>query len=134
MNAPDFGALSYRLRKRWSRHPVMTTIVSASRLSVNFFSGHGGRASRDVEVTHDVHLARVYLIYRREMSSALPFWVFEERLRQERGGSDCEMLPDVLIRRHGATTAVEFGGAYSKQKLAAFHDYCVAKTFSYEVW
>ena len=133
MSPPDFGAVSYRLQKRWNRHPVMTTLVAASRKCANILSGHGGRLSREVERTHDIHLSRVYLLYRERNPSLLPFWIFEERLRQERGRSN-EMLPDVLIRTEAFTRAVEFGGAYSKSKLQAFHAYCAERNFSYEIW
>ncbi len=134
MLPPDFGALSYRLQKRWNQHPVMTTLVSASKTCANMFSGHGGRVSRDSECRHDVHLSEVYLLYRRLHPALLPFWIFEERLRQERGARCQEMLPDVLIRSTTVTRAVEFGGAYSKSKLEAFHAYCVEKTLPYEIW
>src|SRR5262245_24724933 len=40
---PDFGALSYSLRSRWSQPPQMTWLVSASKAASNLLSGHGGR-------------------------------------------------------------------------------------------
>ena len=62
---PDFGAISYRLKSRWKEHPISTVCVSSTRNAANRFHGHGGRFPRPVERTHDIHLARVYLIYRR---------------------------------------------------------------------
>ena len=133
MSPPDFGLVSYRLMKRWNRHPVMTTLVSATPACASLFSGHCCRVSREVECRHDVHLSQVYLLYRLRHPSLLPFWVFEERLRNERGRST-EMLPDALIRSQSVVRALEFGGSYSKDKLQAFHDYCAAKRIGYEIW
>lgn len=111
----------------------MTTVVAASRMCANMFGGHGGRLPREIERTHDIHLARVYLLYRLRQPSVLPFWTFEERLRKERGRAS-EMLPDVILRGPGMHQAIEFGGAYSKEKLEAFHSYCSERNLSYEVW
>jgi hypothetical protein len=60
-------------------------------------------------------------------------WVFEEQLRGERARK-AEMLPDVLVRTSEKTWAVEFGGAYSKEKLTAFHEHCAVRNLPYEVW
>lgn len=133
LEPPYFGALSNRLQKRWDKQPIMMTIVAASRASASLLGRHGGRLSREVERTHDLHLARVYLLYRAQDPSLLKFWIFEEQLRQERGRTN-EMLPDVIIRADGNTRALEFGGAYSKQKLQAFHDYCAERRLPYEIW
>lgn len=130
---PDLGAVSYRLQRRWDKHPVITTLVAASHACANFFAGHGGRLSREVERTHDLHLARVYLLYRAQNPSVMPFWIFEERLRKEHRLKN-EMLPDVLIRGGGMTRVVEFGGAYSREKLKAFHQYCAERNLPYEIW
>lgn len=130
---PDFGAGSYQLKSRWSQHPVMTLCVSATATAARLFAGHGGRLPREVERTHDIHMAAVYLLYRAHDPASLDSWTFEERLRRERGHA--EMLPDVVLRpRTGQQRAIEFGGAYSKAKLLAFHAYCKERNLPYEVW
>jgi hypothetical protein len=109
----------------------MMTVVSASKKSANTFGGHGGRLPREVERTHDIHLGRVYLLYRLQTPSILSSWVFEEEIRKERGQG---MLPDAIILTASSQRAVEFGGAYGKAKLERFHRFCESQNLSYEVW
>ena len=46
-----------------------------------------------------------------------------------------EKLPDAIIDAPGHSRVVEFGGAYSKAKLEAFHRYCSEELkLPYEVW
>jgi hypothetical protein len=137
--APDFSALSYRLQSRWKRHPVLTACVSASKLAANRFGGYGGRPPRAVERTHDVHMAQVYLLYRTRNPELVRHWVFEEQVKAERRREKRapiwgEKLPDAFIRSEAGIRVVEFGGAYNKDKLTAFHGYCKDHLFSYEIW
>ena len=113
--------------------------AEASRLAADRFGGFSGRPPRAVERTHDIHMARVYLLYRLRQPELLQHWVFEEqvkserrRARQQSGPSD--KLPDVLLRTGSGTMAVEFGGAYGKDKVTAFHGYCKEHSISYELW
>ena len=136
---PDFGALSYRLQTRWAAHPVLTTCVSATTLSASRFGGHGGRPPRSVERTHDLHMARVFLLYRERTPEKIKTWVFEERIKSERRlarrrPEHGEKLPDVLLRTADGVRVVEFGGAYGKDKLISFHRYCKENKFPYEIW
>jgi hypothetical protein len=130
---PNFAALSYLLKKRWNQHPVMTTSAAATKKAANMFGGHGGRLSRDVERTHDIHLARAYLLYRKHRPELLPFWHFEDQVRREREATS-EMIPDAVINSSELKRAVEFGGSYSKEKLEAFHYHCAERNLSYEIW
>jgi len=132
---PDFGPSSYKLQARWNQHPVMTVCVSATRIAMNRFGGHGGRPPREIERTHDIHMAAVYLLYRSRSPEIMSGWIFEERLKQERRREKFERLPDVILRPEGGPERViEFGGAYSKAKLTLFHAYCNEKSLPYEVW
>jgi hypothetical protein len=83
-------------------------------------------------------MARVYLLYRERHPALLPFWIFEEQVKAERrrarGNAFGEKLPDVLLRTETVTRVIEFGGAYSKDKLIAFHSYCKDRSLSYELW
>lgn len=132
---PDFGPYSYKLQARWNQHPVMTVCVSATKTAMNRFGGHGGRPPREIERTHDIHMAAVYLLYRSRSPELLSEWIFEERIKQERKREKFERLPDVILRSSsGAERVVEFGGVYSKAKLMLFHGYCNEKKLPYEVW
>lgn len=97
------------------------------------FGVHGGRAPREVEVTHDFHLSAVYLLIRAMEPVAADAWCFEEEIRAERGRLN-EKLPDAIIAIGAYRRVVEFGGAYGKKKLEAFHNYCAGNDLDYEVW
>jgi hypothetical protein len=137
--APDFAALAHRLQSRWKHHPVLTACVSASKLAANRFGGYGGRPPRAVERTHDLHMGQVYLLYRARNPELLLHWVFEEQVKSERKRERREpifgeKLPDAFLRSAAGVRVVEFGGAYSKDKLTAFHRYCIDHSFPYEIW
>jgi hypothetical protein len=131
MPTPDFGAASYQLQVRWARHLVSTIYISATQKAANKFDGHGGRFPRAVERTHDIHLARVFLLYRR--LGSISGWIFEDRLREQKRGK-AGRLPDVIFQDGSGTKVIEFGGAYSKEKLASFHAHCREQSLPYEVW
>jgi hypothetical protein len=136
---PDFGAVAYSLQSRWREHPVLTPCVSATEGAANRFGGHCNRPPRSVERTHDIHMARVYLLYRLRHPELLKDWIFEEQIKSERRlarrePAYGEKLPDVVLRTSSQTRVIEFGGAYGKDKLIAFHGYCKERSFPYELW
>ena len=136
---PEFGPVSYKLQSRWTFHPELTPCVSATRKAANRFGGYASRPPRQVERTHDIHMGQVFLFYRANEPELLKFWVFEEQIKAERKRARTESshgvkLPDAILRAPAGTRVVEFGGAYSKEKLQAFHAYCKENHFPYEVW
>jgi hypothetical protein len=128
---PDFGAASYALRSRWSQAGVSTLCVIASRAAGRMFGGHGGRFPRESEETHDVHLAAVYLRLLKADPKLASSWIHEEEIRAERETRRGK-LPDAVLKATGKI--IEFGGAYKKEKLISFHEYCRASRQEYEVW
>lgn len=133
---PDFGAVAYRLKSRWTEAPIPTPLVNATRAAVGMFGGYtGGRGPRPSETTHDLYLAQVFLSLQAADPSLAKRWVSENELYADGRGRN-ERLPDAVIRgrRAGEPPAriIEFGGAYSKSKLADFHR--AFSTYSYEVW
>jgi hypothetical protein len=139
---PDFGAVCYQLQSRWHQHPVLTPCVSASRTAADRFGGYGGRPPRSVERTHDIHMAQVFLRFRDRQPETVADWVFEEQVKSERKlagrrsapSQPGEKLPDAFLRSQSGTRVIEFGGAYGKDKLIAFHGYCKEHSFPYEIW
>lgn len=129
---PDFASASYQLRSRWKESAVTVRCVIASRAAGRMFGGHGGRFPRESEETHDIHLAAVYLKYRAEQPALAAFWLHEEEIRKSRD-TRIGKLPDAIISGH--RKVIECGGSsYKAEKLEAFHKYCEAKGFDYEVW
>ena len=131
---PAFGELSYRLKARWSQPPISTQCVIATTLAGRSNGGFGGRFPRESEQTHDIHLAGVYLGIRSRRPEVIQFWRSEARILWERRGEKREKLPDAVLDLPTGPLVIEFGGAYSKPKLEAFHDYCDENATPYEIW
>ena len=130
---PDLGHVAYVLNRRWTRPPVLTTCVCATRKGRNLFNGRGGKPP-EVKLTHDLHLAAVYLALLRSDPVAAKYWISEEQVRLERERLD-ERIPDAIVRKPGAPPRViEFGGTYKKPKLEAFHRHCSFHSLAYEIW
>lgn len=127
---PDFGEASNELRSRWTLSAVPALCFVASSMAARMFGGHGGRFPRESEETHDLHLAAVYLRIRSKDPRVAALWIKEEEIKKRRD-SQGGKLPDAMV---GSKKVIEFGGAYKKAKLIAFHEYCEAYGLEYEVW
>lgn len=131
---PDLGAVAYCLQSRWTEPARPTRCVVASNSTGTRYGGRGGRFPRGTEVTHDLHLARVYLLMREELPIRAASWEHEDvapRLHHEAEG---EKVPDAIVRDGLHRTAIEWAGAYPKTKLLAFHAYCDERRLAYELW
>jgi hypothetical protein len=130
---PDFGRLSYQLRVRWKEPLRMTHALIATKLAAGQLGGSGGRFPRPSELTHDLHLAAVFLNLRRSDPARSKTWLSEASQYALGGGRD-ERLPDAVVGNGRHQVAIEFGGAYSKAKLIEFHEHCAANSLQYEIW
>ena len=134
MATPSFGSIAYQLKSRWLPAEPTEIVVATKRAANRFGGSLGGRWPRASEVSHDVNLAEVFLRFRKERRAEAAAWVPEAQLYAEGMGRDRgARLPDAVIRTGGALElAVEFGGAYAKQKLVAFH--AEMNAVPYEIW
>jgi len=131
--APEFGAASYQIQRRWNQPFSSCTCFIATKRAGTLLGGCGGRRSRTSEQTHDIHMAAVFLQYRSATPHLARKWSSEAvnlRSRADRR----EKLPDAIVSDGRSKRIVEFGGAYAKGKLASFHAYCADKHTAYEVW
>jgi hypothetical protein len=128
---PDFGAIAYRLQKRWTKALEPTTVYIASRKTAHRFGGFGGKFKHRTQLTHDLHLAAIYFAMLSEDSALAKRWSGEE----ERC-SDGEKLPDAVLIDADAnvTEVIEFGGQYDRRRVEAFHRYCEIRCFQYQLW
>lgn len=133
MPRPALPELSRRLRARWRMADVATPLFVATAAAAAQLGGHGGRAVRTSEATHDVHLAAVYLRMRSELPTRTRSWRSEAVLLAE-GKGRREKLPDAMVTDGRSETAIEFGGSYAADKLSAFHAHCDRRRIGYEVW
>jgi len=69
----------------------------------------------------------------RQQPKRARYWQSEAQILA-RGGGRNEKLPDAIIRSPSEKTVIEFGGEYSKRKLAAFHTHCADRGLAYEIW
>lgn len=127
---PDLKKLARSLRLRWTNSDTATRCVIATSEAAVRFAGYGGRAPRDSEATHDIHLASVYLKMVGELPTRARSWIPEAALPKGQGVK----IPDALVQDGLYKTAVEFGGQYAEPKLDAFHEYCRELDLGYEVW
>lgn len=131
---PEFASAAYQLQVRWCRPPILTNCVIATEEAASRFGGYGGRRPRLTEQTHDLHLAAVYLKLRQADPSAAMFWKSEAELLTSPTRSPSDRLPDALIDHPAVPRVVEFGGAYRRDKLVDFHQWCANAGYAYEVW
>lgn len=131
LDIPDLSGIAGAHPRRWTSEELPITCVIATRQAGAEFGGVGGRFPRPSEVTHDLHLAAVYLRMRSELPTRAASWVSEARLSVEPGLK----LPDAMVCDGRQRTAIEFVGAsYSLKKLKAFHDFCARQRLGYELW
>lgn len=130
---PDATTLSGRCRARWHLPEQMTRLIVATERAGNELGGFGGRFPRPSEVTHDIHLAAVYLRLRKELPTRARTWRSEAQLASDGWGKG-DRLPDAILHDGVAITVVEFAGQYAAAKLAEFVEFCVRRRMGFEIW
>lgn len=132
----DVATISSKLRTRWKpgglqTAPIVQSVIYASRFTANLMGGAGGILHSDT-ATHDLHLAAVYLLFRKNDPESAAAWVGED----VKGKAGHKMKdPDAFIETaDGQVTVIEFGGAYDHKKVLDFHMHCKKHNLSYQLW
>src|SRR5262249_22021500 len=120
-------------QSRWTAAPRSVTCAVATKLAGEHFGGSGGRFPREMEQTHDVHLAAVFLYFRSQFPELVKNWISEAAILREKEHRG-EKLPDAIVQSESGSKVIEFGGAYPKEKVEAFHAYCEENSLPYELW
>ena len=130
---PPFGVVSYRLRTRWTEPHRPITVFAASQAAARLYGGKGGRLSHPLQVTHDLHVAAIYLRLLRESPSEANCWVSEDVLAPARRR---QKLPDAEIHDASGRTlkVIEFGGSYPPERVRKVHEDCENRQVPYELW
>jgi hypothetical protein len=139
---PEFGAIAWRLQSRWQMPPRRTTVYVATQKAANQVGGRSrGTIKHDLQATHDLGVAQVYLQLLTANPIAAEKWVGEDVLRLTRRR---QKLPDAVIAStpdgrsvrsdHDISLVVEFGGAYDASRVRHFHRDCAARKLPYEIW
>ena len=129
----DFRQLARWLHRRAQRSAISTNIVVATHRS-RILWGHGTRGAKIklTQMTHDLHVAEIFLRY-RERGLPLDSWLSEDRLPRSWA---LRVKPDaLLINSHGDfLRAIEYGGDYSSERLLALHRELARWPLPYEIW
>ncbi len=117
---PDMGAVAWKLQSRRRSQPASRTpcVVATSR-----------RPPRQTEVTHDLHLAAVFLLMSEELPTRASSWIFEDDL--DLSG---EKQPDAVVVDGETRTVIECGGEYGRGRLEDDHVFFAGLGFGYEIW
>ena len=132
---PDAGAVAWRLQSRWRESPRVVRVYLATALATRVFGGKAqGRLKQEYQATHDLGVSKMYLDLRLRSPKLAEAWIGEDILAPYRRG---QKLPDAIIAEspeHSPTLVLEFGGAYDKPRVEAFHNDCRNRGVPYEIW
>jgi hypothetical protein len=124
---PHFGRLAWQARKRFGQPPVRTIYVTATAKAKSLLDEAAHRRGmRATELTHDIHVAQIYLKLRREAPKLAASWVGEDRLAH----TNSDTRPDALA----GTLAIDFVGQYRADKLAVLFDEYRSRFAAFELW
>lgn len=129
----DPGSLAHTLESRWHMPLRATQCVIATSAAGRLIGGHGGRAPRTTEASHDLNMSAVYCCLHASDPCAASAWVSEAHL-QSLGLREDGVLPDGAIWCGHSLMFVEFGGRYSRDRLATFVAYCESRGTGFEIW
>lgn len=132
---PDFGAVAWQLQNRWKSPPANVVVYVATPKATKTFGGKAtGKIKHHYQATHDLGVAQMYLRYRETKPQLIQYWIGEDELAPYRKH---QKLPDAIIAEATTRTpklVVEFGGAYDKERVTAFHRDCEQRALPYEIW
>jgi len=132
---PDAGAIAWQLQSRWTQGPRLEFVYLATAAATRIFGGKArGYLKQEFHATHDLGVSQMYLDLRSRSPKLAETWIGEDILAPYRRR---QKLPDaILATRPDAQPLVvlEFGGAYDKRRVQAFHNDCRDRGLPYELW
>lgn len=117
-NYPHYGRISYLARRRWHSLPLLVKrVYYATTLSRSLFGRSAVKPPKDIQATHDVGLASVYLSYRRRCDKLTErCWLNESEYAHHRGR--CVKVEDAMLCRDGQVLLlIDFAGAYRPDRV-----------------
>jgi hypothetical protein len=130
---PPFGSVSFQSRARWTEPLRCVSAYASSERTAKSLAGSGGRLSRPLQATHDLHVAAIYLRLLRENPVEARGWVSDRVLGPLRRG---KKIPDAEIQDAEGRTlkVIEFGGSYPPERVRKVHEDCELRGVPYELW
>ena len=132
---PRFEAVAHILQSRWTGRSVRdcAAFIATTQTAQLFGGVQRGELKKQLQVTHDLGVAAVWLTLFRTMPAVAEAWCGEDLLAATRRG---EKLPDsFLLDGDGQIAAViEFGGSYDAARVEEFHRDCDDRQLPYQLW
>jgi len=136
---PEFGPVSYLLRKRCRERVVPTLAYLATKKAAKLFGGFSGGSKGDgvlrhpLQASHDSAVSACYLGLLKSNPATARRWVSEEKFELRNRGS--KLFDAVIVDDSGAPERVlEVGGEYGVRRLRTIHKECVRRGLRYELW
>ena len=113
---PIFDRIALRVRSRWQQVSEPTEVYWASPLAANLFGSGGGELSPLLHRDHDLLLAEVYVMYRRQHPELARRWIGEDVI--PKAGYRIKNPDAFLIDEAGRPVRViESAGRYGRQQI-----------------
>lgn len=136
---PDFGALAWRLERRWrDATSRRVTICWATSRAASLFGGTTAFTCRASQVEHDLGTASILVRLHETSPELADQWVGEDILRRD-FGRHCRSLhkiPDgAIVSDDKIVGVIEYGGQYSATRLRRFDSHFYKKhSIPYDIW
>jgi len=129
--APDCGALAWQLQTRWAKPRITRIYLAGSGVAFRFGLPADG-LKNPTTVSHDLHMGAIYAHFACTKPQKLLDWMGED---QAPPVAVINKRPDAVLVRHGKPyRVIESGGAYPRERVAAFHEACERSRIPYELW
>jgi len=133
--APDFPSLSWQMEsRRHQTEPAICRVIWASERARHLSGGCAGPLRQPLQVEHDLGTAAMFFGRNQLDPETWDHWLGEDILRYSTGPR--QNVPDAALCSSNGTIrlAIEFGGAYSADRLRRFHQQCLRRSIPYELW
>ena len=136
---PDFGALAWRLEKRWrDAATCRVTICWATARAARLLGGVTKFDRRAAQLEHDLGTASVLVRLHETRPELASLWVGEDVLRRD-FAPGCPVLrktPDAaIVAEDRIVRVVEYGGQYPADRLRRFDAHFYRQHhIPYEIW
>lgn len=130
---PDAAQVAFELQSRWRYQAMRSTVVVAPTKTVTDHFGGRHKGTINSQVSHDLGVAAVWLWFWCYQPRWADAWRSEDMLTGFELG---ESVPDaVLVDKHEEPIVlIEYGGDYSAERVANFHDSAAQKSLPYQIW
>lgn len=130
---PDAGQVAFELQTRWRYQAMRSTVVVTPTTKVVEHFGGRQKATLSSQVSHDLGVSAVWLWYCCNRPKSIAAWRSEDMLTGIESG---ESVPDAVLvdKDEQPIVWIEFGGDYSSERVAAFHDSAAHRSIPYQIW